>query len=60
MKAAHPIHSRDADKACRWLCLSAGQRTAKDDLEIAEALRGLPFCGQAIKVPEIDMLGRVK
>lgn len=60
MNKAHPIHSRNADTACRWLCTSAGQRTAKDELEIAEALRHLPFCGHPIKVPEIDMLSRVK
>lgn len=43
---AHPIHAQDADVGCRWLCMSAGQRTPRDNAEIARALDHLPFKGE--------------
>lgn len=43
----HPIHGSD-DAACRWLCLSAGQRTAQDEAEIHKALESMPYRGQAL------------
>lgn len=40
---SHPIHAKDADVGCRWLCLMAGQRTREDEIEVAKALQALPF-----------------
>lgn len=46
----HPIHAKDADTGCRWLCLNAGIMTKRDEAELAEALRNLPFQGQPLPV----------
>ena len=48
----HPIHSKDADTCCRWLCESAGIRTNRDNEELAKALGNLPFQGKALKLPK--------
>lgn len=47
MNRVHPIHGSD-DAACRFLCLSAGQRTREDEEEIAKALEVMPYRGQAL------------
>lgn len=43
----HPIHGPD-DVACRFLALSAGQRTREDNDEIARALQNLPYSNGAV------------
>lgn len=48
---SHPIHGSD-DTACRWLCLSAGQRTKRDEADITKALDAMPHRGRAISVAE--------
>lgn len=45
---SHPIHAEEADVCCRWLCESAGQRTARDNQELVLALQALPFQGRAM------------
>lgn len=60
---SHPIHSHDSDVACRWLCLSAGRRTAQDERELAKALEALPFSKGPIPAQQLpnveEMLRRV-
>ena len=60
MKRAHPIHAKNEDTACRWLCLCGASMTAQDREEVRKALQELPFQGMALRVPEVDMLARVK
>jgi len=55
----HPIHSKDADTSCTWLCLSAGNRSNKDNREIEKALDNLN-CRKPKLVPYVDMIARVK
>ena len=47
---SHPIHAKEADVCCRWLCESAGQRTPADEREILAALEALPHRGRALPV----------
>ena len=44
----HPIHAKDPDVGCRWLCESAGQRAARDNRELMDALQALPFQGRVL------------
>lgn len=55
---SHPIHCKDADVGCAWLCASAGNRSNADNAAFAEALS--LFCGHTKKLPYVDMLQRVK
>ena len=50
---SHPIHSRNEDVACRWLCEHAGILTRKDEREVAEALQNLPFQGKPLNLGAI-------
>lgn len=56
----HPIHAKNEDIGCRWLCLCGASMTAQDREEVCKALQELPFQGRPVKVPEVDMLARVK
>ena len=55
----HPVHSKDPDVVCRWICESAGNRSYNDNLQIQIALDNLNL--QKVKpVPFVDMIKRVK
>jgi len=56
----HPIHSRNEDTACAWLCAKAGRMTSQDEQELAKEIEQLPFRGHPFKLPQINMIERVK
>lgn len=56
----HPIHSKDPDVCCAWLCLSAGQRTRADNEALVEALEALPFRGKSLAPPPALPLNLIK
>lgn len=60
MKTPHPIHSKNPDEGCRFLCLSAGQRTKRDNEAIADALEALPFQGKPLAPPPALPLRLIK
>lgn len=60
MITPHPIHSKDPDECCRFLCLSAGNRTKRDNEAIADALEALPFRGKSLATPPALPLRLIK
>lgn len=47
----HPLKSHNPDDGCRWLCLTAGIRSASDEAILAEVLETLPHQGRALILP---------
>lgn len=56
----HPIHAKNEDIGCRWLCFCGANMTVQDREEVRRAIQELPFQGRPQSVPEVDMLARVK
>lgn len=54
----HPCSKdSDADVGCRWLCMTAGNRTLAQEDELAEILRTLPHEARALVIPQ-DIIHR--
>lgn len=53
--SAHPIHAKDPDIGCRWLCMSYDRRTRADDEEIRKALAALPYPNGPVPAAQFPM-----
>lgn len=56
----HPIHAKNEDIGCRWLCMCSGNMSANDRAAVRKAMDNLPFRCKPLNVPEVNMIARVK
>jgi hypothetical protein len=47
----HPLRSPNPDHGCKWLCETAGIRSAGDEAILAEVLSEMPFEAKPLIIP---------